>query len=158
MDLKGNLNDIFTTDINGYYEFLDLEYYSDYRVTPNKEGNPLNGVSTFDIVLIQQHILGFNRLDSPYKIIAADVNNSGSVTTLDLIAIRRLILSLDQGFSNVPSWKFIKAYFDFPDPENPWLTEFPEYIHFNDLNTSRSNQDFIAIKMGDVNDSANPLE
>jgi hypothetical protein len=42
-----------------------------------------NGVSTYDLVLISLHILQVDQLDSPYKVIAADANNSQSVTTLE---------------------------------------------------------------------------
>jgi hypothetical protein len=66
----------------------------DYTVTPVLDANYLNGVSTFDLVLIQRHILGVQLLDSPYKMIAADANNSQTITTSDIIMLRRLILSI----------------------------------------------------------------
>ena len=43
-----------------------------------------SAVTTFDLVLISRHILGLEALDSPYKMIAADVNMSGTISTSDV--------------------------------------------------------------------------
>jgi hypothetical protein len=153
VELTGDVNAIFITDTSGAYEFLSLELFQEYSVKPYKDGNYQNGVSTFDLVLIQKHILGIELLDSPYKIVAADVNNSESISTLDLIFLRRLILNLDSTLSAVPPWRFIKTYHNFIDPLNPWSGYLPERINFNYLYSSYDNQDFIAVKMGDVNNS-----
>jgi hypothetical protein len=59
-----------------------------------KDNDPLNGVSTFDLVLINKHILGLEPLNSPYKMIAADANNSRSITTFDIVELRKLILGI----------------------------------------------------------------
>ncbi len=113
----------------------------------------LNGVSTFDLVLISKHILGIKPLDSPYKMIAADVNNSTSITTLDLIQLRKLILSIDTEFGNNTSWRFVDAGYNFPDPAKPWTEQFPEVKNINNLQDGLTG-DFVAVKIGDVNGSA----
>jgi hypothetical protein len=145
---------MMVTEADGQYEFVNLELFYDYTVTPFNDANALNGVSTFDLVLISKHILGVTPLDSPYKMIAADVNNSESITTLDLIQLRKLILTIDTEFSNNTSWRFVDAAFNFPDESNPWLTDFPEVINLNDLNSDMVDQNFVAVKIGDVNASA----
>lgn len=122
-----------------------------------KNVNPLNGVTTFDMIKIRQHILGIESLDSPYKMIAADINNSQTITTADIVALRRLILGLTNDFTNNTSWRFIDADYSFPNPSNPWLEALPESIEYNSGNSSSDlNLDFIAIKIGDVNNSADP--
>ena len=126
-------------------------------IKPIKDINPLNGVSTFDLLLISRHILGIRMLDSPYKIIAADVNNSNSVTTFDLVELRKLILYVTTTFSNNTSWRFIDQNFNFPDASNPFLTSFPEAVVIHRDSTER-HTDFIAVKIGDVNGSVNPAE
>lgn len=142
------------TDVNGMYEFLNLEQDYDYTVIPSKDIDPLNGVTTYDMVLIRKHILNIKTLDSPYKILAADANNSGTVTTSDLVQIKKLILHIDDNFSNSTSWRFVPKNYQFPDPQNP---ENPmEVITINNLSGDISNADFIGIKVGDVNDSVNP--
>ncbi|RMG84972.1 MAG: HYR domain-containing protein [Bacteroidetes bacterium] len=127
----------------------------DYTISPLKDDNPLNGVSTYDLVLISKHILGVSPLDSPYKLIAADVNHSGSVTTFDLVALRKVILFIETEFPNNTSWRFVPKAYDFPNPNNPFETTFPEVINLNNFNADVLDADFVAIKVGDVNGSAN---
>ncbi len=145
----------YMTGNDGEYLFNNLALGSNYNVAPEKDVNPLNGVSTFDLVLISQHILGMQDLGSPYKMIAADANNSGTITTLDLVQLRRLILNIDQSFANNTSWRFVDKNFVFPNSENPFATAFPEVIAINNL-TQNEIADFVAVKVGDVNCSAIP--
>jgi hypothetical protein len=93
-------------------------------------------------------ILGVTPLNSPYKMIAADVNNSRSITTLDLIQLRRWILGVDVKFSNNTSWRFVRRDYVFPNPANPWAEEFPELLNVNDLYGALNNRDFVAVKIG----------
>ncbi len=144
----------FTTGQNGMYEFTDLDAGLDYTVTPVKDNDPLNGVTTFDLVIISRHILGIQLLDSPYKMIAADVNNSKSITTFDLVELRKTVLFINTSFPNNTSWRFVKKSYQFPNPANPWQGVFPEVINLNNLSATVSAADFIAIKIGDVNNSA----
>ena len=123
-------------------------------VTPIKDCDPLNGVTTFDLVLISRHILGVQALNSPYKIIAADANHSNSVTTFDLVALRKLILFIDADFPNNTSWRFIDAGYTFPDPGNPFETPFREEIVVTESQNPAMNIDFIGVKIGDVNNNA----
>jgi hypothetical protein len=152
--LSGESSATMLTSAEGAYGFTNLRVGYDYTVTPLLDVNHVNGVSTFDIVLITKHILGIQPLDSPYKMLSADVNQSKSVTTLDLIQIRKLILAIDLRFAQTTSWRFIPKAFNFPDPTNPWATEFPEVISINDLPGIINDANFVAIKMGDVNGSA----
>jgi hypothetical protein len=92
-------------------------------------------------------------LNTPYKLIAADVNNSKSVTTLDLIQLRKLILNIDAAFANNSSWRFVEASYTFPNASNPWAASFPEVKNVNDLEGSLT-ANFVAVKVGDVNGSA----
>jgi hypothetical protein len=143
-----------TTQVNGRYLFEQLTPGGDYTVAPRKNQDYSNGVSTFDIVLITKHILGTTRLTSPYKLIAADINRSNTVSTLDLIQLRKLVLSVDVKFRNNTSWRFIPANYEFPDEENPWSTPFPEVYSVNDIAQSELNMDFVAVKIGDLNGNA----
>ncbi|MCB1584612.1 MAG: hypothetical protein KDI92_16265, partial [Xanthomonadales bacterium] len=87
----------------------------------------------------------------PYKMIAADVNNSKSITTLDLIMLRRLLLGMDIEFEANTSWRFVRLDYAFPEPSNPWAEPFPERIDINGLPAAGAqNLDFVAVKVGDV--------
>jgi len=153
VNLSGQTQKSFATGVNGLFVFNNLAAGADYTVTPSLNKGFLNGVSTFDLVLISKHILGVQPLNTPYKLIAADVNNSKSVTTLDLIQLRKLILNIDASFANNSSWRFVDATYTFPNASNPWAASFPEVKNVNDLVGSLS-ANFVAVKVGDVNGNA----
>lgn len=154
VQLSGPMTEQFTTESAGFYQFENLPV-NDYSVTPHLDQDYLNGVTTFDLILITQHILGTNPLGSPYRLIAADVNNSKSITTLDVIEARRRILGIGEGFTNNTSWRFVSKDYQFPDPDNPWAEDFPELKSFNDLEVE-AKADFIGVKIADVNGSVLP--
>ena len=101
----------------------------DYSIVPSKDDNPLNGLTTYDLVLISKHILGIEPLSCDWQQVAADVNCSGSITTLDIVTARKVILGI---LLELPckSWRFI-----------------PDSI----VTTNGNCTDFIGVKMGDVN-------
>ncbi len=141
-------------EIDGTYSFTELAPDT-YTVTPTKNINPLNGVTTFDLVLMQNHILGNQKFDSPYKIIAGDVNRSGTVTVSDILELRKLLLADIPDFTQNTSWRFVAADYVFPDPSNPSLEVFPESTTL-DLSDKDLIADFIGVKIGDVNVTATP--
>ncbi|GAB4489036.1 MAG: hypothetical protein OHK0019_06110 [Saprospiraceae bacterium] len=129
--------------------------HNQYKVTPTKDGNDLNGVSTFDLVLISKHILGIEPLGSPYKMIAADANKSNGLTTFDIVEFRKLILGIYDELPNNTSWRFVPKSHVFYNNQNPWEVpnnpnpqELPAFAIFQ-LPTTTA--DFVAIKVGDVN-------
>ena len=60
VEIEGSngMNNAMETSNNGHYMFDDLDMHMDYTITPEKDNDPLNGITTFDIVLMSQHILG----------------------------------------------------------------------------------------------------
>ena len=140
--------------MDGVYEFPPLGSNELITITPMRDGDDRNGITTFDMVFIQRHILGIFPLGSPYKMIAADINRSGSITTFDLVFLKRLILQQTTEFTTNTSWRFVDASFEFTDPTNPFLDDFPEFIVLNPVAGEEYDFDFIAIKIGDVNGSA----
>ncbi|MBT8190941.1 MAG: T9SS type A sorting domain-containing protein, partial [Bacteroidia bacterium] len=111
----------------------------------------LNGVSTLDILLIQRHILGITFLNSPYKMIAADINNDKEISSIDLIELRKLILGIYHRLPENPSWKGIDAKQEL-DINNPWL--YRDFLNVNNFDTNINDADFVGVKVGDVNQSA----
>ncbi len=145
------------TGIDGAFMFEDLAVGEDYSVYAVRDDDILNGVTTFDLIQMSKHLLGVKLLDSPYKIIAADIDKSGHVSTFDVIRLRKVILGIDESFPNDnKSWRFIDASYEFPDPTNPWATYFPELYSINDLDGDEMYVDFIGVKVGDVNGTATP--
>ena len=153
VNLTGTSTASLKTALDGRYSIPSLTLNRNYTVKPSLNKGFLNGITTFDLVLISKHILNVQPFDSPYKIIAADVNNSKTLSTIDLIQLRKLILGVDLAFQANESWRFVSTSFVFPDPNNPWKTVFPEEVSFNPIN-GHKRADFIGIKVGDVNGSA----
>ena len=153
-------DDVSTCDTPNYAVCVCPEY-EHYRITPYKNNDPLNGVSTFDLVLINKHILGVELLNSPYKMIAADANRSKSIIPSDLIGLRKLILGIFNNFDSIggnTSWRFVESIYQFPNPANPfaetsWAEPVTTYPNF--ANNPVDTVNFIAIKVGDVNGNAN---
>ncbi|MDX2136342.1 MAG: hypothetical protein SFV52_16275 [Saprospiraceae bacterium] len=146
-----------SSDNSGFFSFLNiLPPASAYVVTPKKTDNPLNGVSTYDLVLISRHILGIEPIANPYRMIAADANKSGSITTFDIVELRKLILGIYTTLPNNHSWRFVDKAFGFTNPANPFQPSFPEHIAGVLPVGPGVNHDFVAIKVGDVNGNAIP--
>ena len=151
-DPSGNSIFEVTTDDNGEYAISNLVMNGDYSVEANLEGFDLTGVTTLDLVLIQRHVLGLQSLDSPYKLIAADINNSASVSAADLAELRKLILGTRSDLGQNNSWRFIDKNFDFVDPVRPW--DYPTLAEFVNISSNEFAVDFVGLKVGDVNGNA----
>jgi hypothetical protein len=144
---------IQATSSAGSYMFNALPYEKNYEVSAYNNKETKAGVSTLDLVLIQRHILGITTLESPYRIIAADINGNEAVSASDLLQLRKLILGLfpnDELPSN-SSWRFVDNKFNFTDITKPF--PFDEVVDVNDLSHAMYNQNFVAVKVGDVNGS-----
>jgi len=152
MEQNNNPMMVDMTNVQGEFAFDNVPMNNNYYVDPYSNEDPLNGVSTLDILLIQKHILNLIPITSPYKLIAADANNSQSVSAADLIQIRKLVLGVSPDYPNNDSWRFVEQDYVFADNSNPW--PFEEVINLNALDSSMSDADFIAVKIGDVNNSA----
>ena len=121
-----------------------------HKITILGNSNARNGVSTADLVAINKHILLVDTLETPYKRIAADINNDKKIATSDMVELRKIILFIQDKFSNNKSWKFVDKLY-------PFLTNYPEkesYQEFIFFNKNKLKYDFVGIKIGDVNNSA----
>jgi hypothetical protein len=148
--------DPYMTDADGNFLFQDLPVGNDYKVTADKDLDPLNGVTTWDIVLIRKHLLNNDPFDSPYKHIAADVTNDDQVTTFDILQLRQVILGQYATFPANTSWRFVDADYQFRDPVNPLSDDYPEYVMNANLNADNMDADFMAVKIGDLSGDAKP--
>ncbi len=130
-----------------------------FTLQATKDTLPLNGLTTYDLVLISKHILAVEPFDAGWKLTAADANRSNSITTFDIVELRKLILGLVDKLPNgTPSWRF------FVDTCTMWgnpffgncpaaytlplqaISSFPPYLSFN------------GVKIGDVNGSASNVD
>jgi len=144
-----NYEDLTKSD--GTYAFADMPMYENYHISAEKNNDFTNGVSTLDMVLMQKHILGTVPFDSPYKVIAADVNNNQNISSSDLVELRRLVLGLQDDFPNNTSWRFVSAEQEFEQISNPWPIQ--ETLDFTNVDQIQVLGDYIGVKVGDVNGS-----
>lgn len=123
-------------------------------VKPHKNDHPLNGVSAFDLVLINRHIIGLQLFNKTWKYLAADANKSGTLTTLDIIEIsqthpRRVRFPAELSFLEVCDRRL------FLDSLNPFNSACPASLVF-DPEYMPGEMSFLGIKTGDVNGNAIP--
>ncbi|MEM1124960.1 MAG: redoxin domain-containing protein, partial [Bacteroidota bacterium] len=110
---SGAKDTVLTTNVDGTFETANLIADTSYTIALSKNDDPVNGVTTLDIVLISKHILGIDTFTMAHQLLAADANGSGSVTTFDLVQLRQLILGKINEFPTGKSWLF--------DPETQFL-------------------------------------
>ena len=157
VQLTGSTTTSTVTDATGNYSFSNLTAGGNFTISPEKNTAPTNGVLTFDLALLSKHILGLQPLDSPWKIIAAEVSGNNSVTTFDVVEIRKTILGLYTAFPASPSWRFYPASTVFADPTNPFQGGPPATtISVPNIQANFTTGNFYGVKMGDVNNSADP--
>ena len=142
------------TGPSGHYQFFDLDDEESKVVTirPFKNDDLLNGVNTLDILYIQQHILGLNRIEDPYSLIAANVNDDRRISGADMVELRRAILGIDTEFSNNTSWRFVDAAENLQEGQIPF--DYPGEVTGTIAQISLFMNDFTAVKIGDVNSTA----
>lgn len=111
----------------------------------------MNKRTNFCSLILHLDILGMQVFDDPLKWIAAYVNDSGTIGTLDIVAMRKVILQIDTDLPCGKKWKFIPTSFDFGNGGNPLNSGYVELININDLAESELDLNFYAIWMGDLN-------
>ncbi len=139
----GNIFGVINT-VNGE-AFNFAETGENRYVAIFNNSKPNNGVTTADLVIFSKHILGTELIKSKYRLIAADVNKSGKISTADLVEVRKVILGLSGNFNNNTSWRFFS---DTTFNETPYLKNIKKDTLLN----------FVAVKIGDLNDSAKGLK
>lgn len=120
-------------------------------IEASKKDDIRNGLTTLDLILIRREVLQLGDLSTDYARVAGDVNDDQKLSALDLIQIRQVILRQIDEFSSVPIWKFIPANYEFG--KTTWENPIPFYWEINTA-LDEFESDFIGIKMGDVDFSA----
>lgn len=139
----------------GYFSNQELVPSTMYQLSLEKDDDYLNGVTTYDLLQIQKHILAIEYFNSPYKKLAADINNSNTITTADIIELRKLILGLVSQLTDKESWQFVSSDFPWPDLPASEVAELPPFITFN-LPGASVQEFFVGVKTGDVSGDADP--
>ena len=150
------MNEQIYTNEEGAFMATDLTIGNDYTLDPSLEENvDLSRVTTSDIIILMQHLLGVQEMTSPYQHVAADVTGDGQLNVHDIVAMRRVILGMEEGFPNAPTWRFVDINHDFGGNPATWASApFPQVVNLNDFDANGAGADFIAIAMGDISGNA----
>lgn len=157
-----------TTTTTGIYQFENITANTNTTTSLKKTQSGNNKIDIIDQGLLLKHIFANatspSPLTSPYQRIAADVNFDGQINIIDFALIQRLLLGTVQNLEgpNAKDWVFIPKSFPFPasvvEPfPNPIylpLPVFPQTIGHTPLFQDEINDDFIGVRMGDLNGDA----
>ena len=136
------------TSTEGVFAFENLPAFYDYTITAAKDDNYTNGVSTLDLVLLQRHLLGFDEFTTVGNMIAGDINGDNGISAIDIVMLRKLVLGIISEIPTNGSWRFINAK-QVLSVDSPY--SFEEELSITNLNSDRMDENYIAIKVGDVN-------
>lgn len=158
VNLTGTVTNQQITGAPGTYLFnVPNGANTNTAVTKVTVGNA--GVTAADLLRIVNHIFG-DTFSSPYQWVAADVNNSNTVSLADYLLIQRVALGTDLHFQTTSDWKFIPKAYQFPSnstlPFGPLSVPFPQNITHNPANMDFLDDDFVGVRMGDVNGNITP--
>lgn len=138
--VTGSVTQTITAGSNGEFTLSGVNRNGSYVFTPEKDINLKNGLNVIDLVLIQKHLLGKDTFDFEWQYIAADATNNLNVNVGDILSLSRLLLGKITYLPGSASWRFSPRQITVTDvpPGNPVEIEFT------------------AIKVGDVNATADP--
>jgi lysyl endopeptidase len=126
------------------------------ELKPSNIIKPTNGVSTFDLVLIQKHLLALDTFTLAYQPVAADADRSGSVTVKDIVQLRKLLLRIDaNNFIDQETWRFFLLPLTGFDVKTANLSRYGETVKILGLENDVEVY-FMAVKLGDINGNATP--
>lgn len=108
LDESAALLDSTRTDANGHFQFNGLNTSQTYELSPQWSVAGLDGLTTLDIVLGFQALVGIRPFDDPVSELAADLDGSNHFSIRDLVLMRRLLLGQDQP-SVSQYWRFLPA-------------------------------------------------
>ena len=149
--LSGSQDEQVVNSKDGQFN-LDGFEKDQYDISASGEDNSdiLSGISVLDIILARRHLLNVAPLTNPYQLIAADVNGSSSVSTLDIAEIQQVLLGNITSFSGGSPWIFVPSVFDLSvDP-----FEFKTSYQFT-MGSGQYDINFVGVKRGDVDMSWN---
>lgn len=143
--------DQFETQFNTFEKHLIIPskiWDEGLQIVASKHDEQEKGISVADLVILQRHLLGQERINDPEKWLAGDVNGSGEITARDLVILRRMILGLIHEFpDNTPPWYFIN--------NKSWIEDkvIESSISLNNVQPDSIQVDLKVIKTGDMNNS-----
>ncbi len=141
------------TDTSGQYMFDSMPMGGSYTLSAQKIDDPRAGITTADLIRIARHLMGVDTLTSPYQLIAADVDQSGTIDSDDIMMLHFILLGVQPGLADSLGWRFIPEAFIF-SADSMMMQGYPQEIQIDTLNEDVMDAHFVGVKLGDVNGSA----
>ena len=139
------------TNALGVFSFPNIPMNTPVNVQLSRTQNPTNGIDGVDILLMRRHLLGIAPITSKTRLFAGDVDGSQDLDGVDILQLRRLLLGIRDNLP-VASWRFMPSL--LPNDANfPFNLAIPDVFQVT-FSASTPVFDFIGIKMGDVDNSA----
>jgi len=139
-------------ETNAYGDYdCNVAYFRSYRITPTKDDNPGCGLTTVDLAEIQAHLLAVTCFTQKWQLIAADANQNDTVSAVDIVEIRRVILDIGPTMN---SWTFVPSstYNNMPPAGCDYIIpSYDPWIDVIDVSGDSKYNDFVGVKLGDVN-------
>ena len=160
VNLTGEQTSSQKTDDNGAYNFTGL-IQGDYTVSPSKSQYFHDGVNIIDVGLIRiyNRSLDSDKNLSVYQQLAANtrkVLDGGLLTVADETELKRMnTLDIDEFPDYTNSWVFVPQSYSFSDPDRAFEDNHPTSLSFENIAESMTDQNFIAVKLGDINADLN---
>ncbi|MBK9335084.1 MAG: HYR domain-containing protein [Lewinellaceae bacterium] len=158
--LTGDGSDNDVTGPSGNYS-VQASMGGNFTVTPTKSVNMFNGVTSADVTAIQQHLTGAALITDFFRLLAADVNKSNTISSVDAAIINQALIgnaSAINIMNNTGSWRFVRTDYAYPNPAGPFT--LPSFALYDKRSISTMmnlpGQDFWGVKTGDV--AENPTE
>jgi len=139
-------NQTFQSLYDGRFEFYNTLVTDATSFNFQKEISAQAGISTADIIRLQQHLSGEAPFDQAYQWIAADLDNSGTITYQDVTLLKQLI----NGDFEDAGWRIVPlSYFNSLPKYQVQLPPITKVIKIERV----VEVDFVGVKLGDVNGS-----
>jgi hypothetical protein len=142
------------TNTEGQFFIANLDTTKAYKISASKTDEAYVGVTTFDIAVLNRHILGIESIVSPYALLAGDVDETGEIDGADIVHIRNFIMRKTPSLPR-HIWRFIDKKYIFINPSSPFGELTSESVVLPSL-SSTAKADFVAIKIGDVSSGLAP--
>lgn len=145
------------TDTDGVYTFDDVVMHMDYVIAPSIEKDYAKSEVNYDDVwLLLYHILGYNQINDPLEILAADIDQDGEVTRDDLMILLDYVKG-DIDALPVAEWIVVDRDYITENGAESLLNQenYNSSIIINDLSENRMDLDFVAIQIGNITNITN---
>ena len=151
-DINGNTTSKYGNGTFGIPQASILSGSNELSISSTVSSSELNGISTLDIVMALQYVLGLEDL-SPAQLIAADIDKSGDVSlTNDILYLNDLVLGIESEIVG-ENWFFIPEDFEFDAAFSGFdFTNTYSTYTFDDTDIDAENGLLVDIyKYGDLN-------